>query len=359
MTDEGLLTWVIDPAGEIHRVPGPADAAPRLAAGAERYGEIMAAARLDQGALDLVLRDLYDILWRPVAAVLPAAPDETVLVVPHGPAMQVPFPGLRAAGGQYLIERHEIALLPGLAVLPMLRERRAGGAPAWRADNLLAFVAPEPLPANPDTRQPLSPLAGMAGMFGAIAAPYPRATVHTGRDASAAVLLAAAAARREDQPDVLHFGTHAFVSQQATADPLDSFIALARTGDGGTGADGMLRARDIAGRRLPGDIAVLAACTTGRGKVTGDGVVGLSRAFLTAGPTTLVLTLSEVDLHSSLELMSGFHARLRGGHGSRARALAGAQRQLITEGGPGGALVLVRAVRRALTLTRPRSGSAR
>jgi CHAT domain-containing protein len=145
-------------------------------------------------------------------------------------------------------------------------------------------------------------------------------------------LFAAAEAPPEDQPAVLYLGTHAFVAQGKEADPLDSFIALARTGDGGVGADGRLRARDILGRRIPGDIAVLAACTTGWGKPTGDGVVGLSRAFLTAGPTTLVLTLSAVGLHSSLELTSGFHAGLRDGHASRARALAGAQRELKAEG---------------------------
>lgn len=122
----------------------------------------------------------------------------------------------------------------------------------------------------------------------------------------------------------------AFIVLERAETP-DAGEEAARTGDDGIGADGRLRARDILGRWIPGDIAVLAACTTGHGKPTGDGVVGLSRAFLTAGPTTLVLTLSKVGLHSSLELMSGFHARLRGEAASRAEAMAEAQRQLITE----------------------------
>jgi CHAT domain-containing protein len=174
----------------------------------------------------------------------------------------------------------------------------------------------------------------MAELFGAIARGYPRATVRAGRAASAAALLAGPAPAPRAQPVVLYFGTRAFVSQRQTADPLDSFIALApATGAGaGAGADGMLRVRDILGARLPGDIAVLAACTTGQGKVTGDGVTGLSRAFLTAGPTSLVLPLSEVDHDSSLELLAGFHARLRSGLRSSAKALARAQRQLISDG---------------------------
>jgi CHAT domain-containing protein len=337
VTDHGLLIFVIDAAGEVRAVPAACDAVPRLTAGTERYRQVMTAGRLDEAALDAVLRELYDVLWQPVAAQLPAAPDETVLIVPHGAAMQVPFPGLRAADGQYLIQRHGIALLPGLALLPMLGQRAAARATAPAGPGeLLAFVSPEPLPANPDTGAPLPALDGMAELFGAIARGYPRATVRAGRAASAAALLAGPAPAPRAQPVVLYFGTRAFVSQRQTADPLDSFIALApATGAGagaGAGADGMLRVRDILGARLPGDIAVLAACTTGQGKVTGDGVTGLSRAFLTAGPTSLVLPLSEVDHDSSLELLAGFHARLRSGLRSSAKALARAQRQLISDG---------------------------
>src|SRR5262249_29237182 len=144
--------WVIEPDGNIRCLPGPADAPLRLATAAERHREIMSAGQLDGDALDAVLRELYDVLWHPVAGLLPADPGETVVIVPHGPAMQVPFPGLRGADGRYLIERHAIALLPGLALAAMLTERRAAG-PARQGPpgRLLAFVAPQPLPVNPDT----------------------------------------------------------------------------------------------------------------------------------------------------------------------------------------------------------------
>jgi CHAT domain-containing protein len=63
-------------------------------------------------------------------------------------------------------------------------------------------------------------------------------------------------------------------------------------------------------------------------------VVGLSRAFLTAGPTALLLTLSAVDLGSSMELAYRFHSLLCRGSSSPALALARAQRSLIADGEP-------------------------
>jgi CHAT domain-containing protein len=63
-------------------------------------------------------------------------------------------------------------------------------------------------------------------------------------------------------------------------------------------------------------------------------VVGLSRAFLTAGPTVLLLTLSAVDLGSSMELAYRFHSLLCRGSLPPALALAKAQRSLIADGEP-------------------------
>jgi CHAT domain-containing protein len=323
VADGQLLIWVAGPDADIRYVIAPNDAVPRLLVAAERYRQIMTPPEddktpLDERALEEVLRELHQVLWTPVLPLLPPAdPDDVVTIVPHGPALLIPFPGLRAPDGRYLIERHSIELIPALAMVPMLGEAQADRRQAEQAE-LLALVEPYPLPDNPETGEPFAPLTGMAAQFSPIARLYPSARVLSGKDASAANLPAG------HQPRVLHFGTHAHAFEDK-AHALDSFVAL---------ADGRLRARDVMGRRIPGDCVVLAACTTGRGEITGDGVIGLSRAFLAAGPTSLVLTLSPVSPDASLELMYRFHSRLSRDAGTPAQSLSAAQRELIADGEP-------------------------
>jgi CHAT domain-containing protein len=335
VADDTLVTWVAHPDGTIHYLTGPPDAATRLHAAAERYRRVTTARTADDDALAAVLAELYTVLWAPVAAWLPDTdPDQVVVVVPHGPALMVPFPAFRRPDGRFLIESHAIALLPALAMLPMLADRRASAQP--RAERLLAIVDPHPLPEDPesDPRQPFPLVPRTRALPGALAGLYSEMMVYAGHDASAAALLAAGRLPVLRQPSVVHLGTHAYAAEGDGRDPLDSFIALARTSDRGVGSDGRLRARDIMGRRLPGSCVVLAACATGRGAVTGDGIVGLSRAFLAAGPSSLIITLCRVDPDSSLELAYRFHRGLTQETWGPARALARAQRSLVADREP-------------------------
>ncbi|MGA2825592.1 MAG: CHAT domain-containing protein [Streptosporangiaceae bacterium] len=334
VTNETLAIWVAHPDSGIRYVPGPPGAAARVIAAAQRYRAVTAAGTIDDDALTAVLDDLYTVLWAPIARWLPVGdPDEVVVVVPHGPALLVPFPAFRRPDGRYLIERHAIAQLPAIAMLPMLAHRRSSAGP--HAERLLALVDPHPLPEDPESkdREPFRPVPQTRALPGALAGFYSEMIVHTGPDATAAALLAAGGLPVPRQPSVVHLGTHAYAVEGKGLDPMDSFVALARTGTG-TAADGRLRAGDVMGRHVPGSCVILAACATGRGAVTGDGVVGLSRAFLGAGPSALVLTLCPVDPDSSLNLTYEFHYGLTREARSPAQALARAQRTLIAQGEP-------------------------
>jgi CHAT domain-containing protein len=123
---------------------------------------------------------------------------------------------------------------------------------------------------------------------------------------------------------VIHFATHGIVRDDS---PLDSFLALG-TGSNSDAEDGRLTAQDIYGLELNADLVFLSACRSGRGKVTGDGVVGLTRSFVYAGTPTVVATLWDVADEPTRRLVPEFY---RGylQHARPGRALRTAQLRLL------------------------------
>ena len=101
----------------------------------------------------------------------------------------------------------------------------------------------------------------------------------------------------------VHFATHGLVSEVR---PSDSSIVLAAGG----GEDGYLRAAEIYGLELTADLVVLSGCGTARGRLTGDGVFGLPRAFMYAGTPSIVASLWDISDRATVFLMDRFYAEL-------------------------------------------------
>ncbi|MEG4327997.1 CHAT domain-containing protein, partial [Microcoleus sp. herbarium5] len=63
--------------------------------------------------------------------------------------------------------------------------------------------------------------------------------------------------------------------------------------------------------KLNAELVVLSACNTGRGKITGDGVLGLSRALISAGVPSIIVSLWLVPDEPTAELMAEFYRQLQ------------------------------------------------
>src|SRR5213075_2169171 len=110
----------------------------------------------------------------------------------------------------------------------------------------------------------------------------------------------------------LHFATHSLVDESS---PSRSAVVL--TLDNDPEEDGFLEVNEIADLDLDCDLVVLSACQTGRGQLlSGEGIVGLSRAFLCAGARTVVVSLWNVSDNSTSQLMKDFYSKLLGGLGN-------------------------------------------
>jgi len=127
----------------------------------------------------------------------------------------------------------------------------------------------------------------------------------------------------------VHFATHGFLDSQH---PELSGILLSMFDDRGQPQDGFLRAHEIFNLRLPADLVVLSACQTGLGKdVRGEGVVSLTRSFMYAGASRVVVSLWSVSDEGTAELMARFYQGMLKKSLTPAQALQAAQVSMFKE----------------------------
>ncbi|HEY2462276.1 MAG TPA: CHAT domain-containing tetratricopeptide repeat protein [Candidatus Acidoferrum sp.] len=119
----------------------------------------------------------------------------------------------------------------------------------------------------------------------------------------------------------LHFVTHGTASQTR---PLESAVILSKEGDGYK-----LYARDIVNHPLHAELVTISACTgAGTRAYSGEGLVGLSWAFLRAGAHNVIAALWEVSDSSTPQLMNEMYSGLSGGK-DPATALRAAKLSLL------------------------------
>jgi len=106
----------------------------------------------------------------------------------------------------------------------------------------------------------------------------------------------------------LHFATHGFLD---TARPSLSAIALSLVGRDGTVQEGFLRAHELYNLSLSADLVVLSACETGLGKeIRGEGLIGLTRAFMYAGAARVIVSLWSVSDRATASLMGRLYREM-------------------------------------------------
>jgi CHAT domain-containing protein len=258
----------------------------------------VAAFREQLSARDLSYRTSAAALYRKLMG--PAADElrgkSTLVLVPDGALWNLPFQALVRPDGAHMLERQTIFYTPSLTFLR--QDRRAAGS---AARELLAMGNPGT--ANlPNAAREVRSLARLYDARGALAL--------TGAEATKAAWM-------QDAPNsrVLHLATHGVLNAE---NPMYSWLALAPEGKDAS-AD-TLEAREIVPLNLHADLAVLSACETGRGKVlAGEGLVGMSWAFLAAGTRTTVVSQWKVESASTTDLMLAFHRNLK--EMGRARSL--------------------------------------
>ncbi|HYL84026.1 MAG TPA: CHAT domain-containing tetratricopeptide repeat protein [Candidatus Angelobacter sp.] len=268
-----------------------------------------------RGRQEAAWRELYKLLIAPLRDALPAKGQLTI--VPQGPLFRLSFAALQDEQGHYLVENYSLNYAPSLGVLRETGDRKQQYG--RRGPSYLIVADPKIAPSLAE--QGLPPLPGARAEARSLARLLPRGetTVLLGPDASKAALRERAAGKT-----VLHLATHAIVSDDH---PFDSFLVLGAM-DKSPPEESRLNVQEIYGMDLQTDLVVLSACRTGLGKLSGDGIAGLTRAFFYGGTPSVMATLWDVADEPTALLISDFYKSLQKDP-NKSRALQSAQLQLI------------------------------
>jgi len=126
---------------------------------------------------------------------------------------------------------------------------------------------------------------------------------------------------------IMHVATHGLLNAERP-----QFTGLVLSLVGNKTGDGFLRTDEIFNLKLGAPLVMLSACETGLGKEKrGEGVIGLTRAFMYAGAPTVGVSLWSVADRSTAELMTDLYKRMLTGQGmSAVAAKRAAQQNMIT-----------------------------
>jgi CHAT domain-containing protein len=226
-------------------------------------------------------------------------------VSPDGELSYVPF--------ALLLGRREVAYVPS-GTTHLLLQREA----ARRGEGVLALGDPAYPGAGPVGDEGRG---GLPLRLGRLAKSRAEAQgvgdrVLLGADATEAGLRRALGERPRWR--AVHLACHGLLDVER---PMRSCLALTPSDED----DGFLTALEVLRMRVPADLAVLSACETGRGRVVrGEGIMGLTRAFMFAGTPRVLVSLWDVDDEATQALMARLYVSWKKGT-PLVRALADAQ----------------------------------
>ncbi len=273
------------------------------------------------------LKRLHELLIEPIADILPKNPSDRLTFIPQNSLFLVPFPALQNPDGKYLIEKHTILTSPSIQVLDLTRKQkqRIGNKPIEPNNALIVGnpTMPKISPKIGEAPEQLIPLPGAELEAKAIGKLF-GAKPLIGNQATETEVT-----QRLPQARLIHLASHGIFDD---VQGLNSSIALAPSpgNKGNEKGDGLLTAGEILDLKLNAELVVLSACDTGRGRISGDGVIGLSRSLITAGVPSVLVSLWSVPDAPTAELMTEFYQNLQKSP-DKAQALRQAMLKIMKE----------------------------
>ncbi len=326
---------------------------------------IAAAAPEDVAPFVAASNALYKVVLEPAAGMIG---EKRVMVVADGALNYIPFEVLlkTADGGDfsslgYLVKTNEVIYAPSASVVGAVKQQRTKNAsramliiadPVFNSNDARAQKRTAATGTDAEVRG-LGIQSAVTDVSGSAPAPNPQMEglplarlTGTRTEADQISKLAKAsggqadvwldldanednlAARDVSKYRVIHVATHGLLNAER---PQFTGVVLSLVGN--KTHDGFVRTDEVFNLRLGSPLVMLSACETGLGKEKrGEGVMGLTRAFMYAGAPTVGVSLWSVADKSTADLMTDFYRRLfsTSEGTTSSSALRGAQLAMIT-----------------------------
>jgi CHAT domain-containing protein len=310
--EEHSYLWVVTPTKTSYFALPPASEIDRLV---KAYGGAIVHSTDVLATDDRVAGEkLFATLIAPAQKLIPA--NSRLILLPDGSLYGLNFETLIAPGSKphYWIEDVTLTTASSLTMLAAAANR----PPAKEKNLLLVGNTKEANAAFPPLTQSAVEMKKIEAYF-----PEPHRAVLEGERATPSAYLSS----NPERFSYVHFSTHGTASRTR---PLESAVVLSKEPGGDTYK---LYARDIVTRHLQAELVTISACYgSGSRAYSGEGLVGLSWAFLRAGAHNVIGALWEVsDAPATPQLMDSLYNELNQGK-DPATALRDAKLTLLHSG---------------------------
>ncbi len=288
--------------------------------------------RSTKQAVDIIGKHLYSKLIFPFSKQLENT--DKLIIIPDGILGTIPFEVLQEKSGGYLIEKYDISYSQSLVISQMIREREyihkrlpllAFGGAVYEHDtnfevtgdsdvnvireDVLEMIRTGKSTRGAYTRMGIGSWANLPGTLDEVnllSQIVPGSKIVTGSNVTEETVLDISNSGDLANYKVIHFATHGIVVPEI---PEMSAIVLSQFSNEQGYEDGYLTMSEISSLDIKADFVNLSACETGLGKIyQGEGVVGLTQAFLIAGANALSVSLWQVSDESTMKFMTGVYS---------------------------------------------------
>lgn len=221
-----------------------------------------------------------------------------LIISPDGPLSKLPFQPLHY-NGQHLVQNFDIKYIPSASIIPLLNDPHRIGSNRFFGFGNQDFSGPEE--ADPLRNYSLAYLGNAMNEVKRVSGKFTNPTVMEGHTESERII-------KSDlgKYSYIHFATHGVVNEQAPS--LSKLILTNKLMETDAEEDGHLTVDEISSLKLNADLVVLSACNTGIGKlISGEGLLGMQRSFLTAGASAVMVSLWEVNDQSTVDVMTHYY----------------------------------------------------
>ena len=256
-----------------------------------------------------ILQELYQLLFQPIIQWLPERNEkEKVIIIPDRELFLLPFHCLHD-GKEYSF-KISLSILPSLQILKLLRNHHFQSQEQQPQQKQMKII----LIGNPN--MPINKGKQLDSLPGAEL--EVKEIYEIMKEENPMIWIKEKATKSSILPHlkeskIIHFATHGLLDYEGGgALALSPSQSNKQEKEENKDDNGILTAQEIYSLELSQEpLVILSACDTGNGEICADGVIGLGRSFLSAGASSLIVSLWPVDDYFTRKIMINFYEQLK------------------------------------------------